>query len=64
MRLSDKLSLKVEERAITPFELQRADELWVTNTIVGISPVVRYRRKTYQNQVALKALDLLNTHIA
>ncbi|MGB0260704.1 MAG: aminotransferase class IV [Flavobacteriaceae bacterium] len=64
MRLSDKLSLKVEERTITPFELQRADELWVTNTIVGISPVVRYRRKTYQNQVALKALDLLNTHIA
>jgi branched-chain amino acid aminotransferase len=64
MRLSDKLSLKVEERAITPFELQRADELWVTNTIVGISPVVRYRRKTYQNQVAIKALDLLNTHIA
>lgn len=64
MRLSDKLSLKVEERAITPFELQRADELWVTNTVVGISPVVRYRRKTYQNQVALKALDLLNTHIA
>lgn len=64
MRLSDKLSLKVEERAITPFELQRADELWVTNTILGISPVVRYRRKTYQNQVALKALDLLNTHIA
>lgn len=63
MRLSDKLSLKVEERAITPFELQRADELWVTNTVVGISPVVRYRRKTYQNQVALKALDLLNTHI-
>ncbi len=64
MRLSDKLSLKVEERVITPFELQRADELWVTNTVVGISPVVRYRRKTYQNQVALKALDLLNTHIA
>lgn len=63
MRLSDKLSLKVEERAITPFELQRADELWVTNTVVGISPVVRYRRKTYQNQVALKALDLLNSHI-
>ena len=64
MRLSDKLSLKVEERAITPFELQRADELWVTNTIVGISPVVRYRRKTYQNQVAIKALDLLNSNIA
>lgn len=64
MRLSYKLSLKVEERAITPFELQRADELWVTNTIVGISPVVRYRRKTYQNQVAIKALDLLNSNIA
>jgi branched-chain amino acid aminotransferase len=64
MAMADKLSLKVEERAITPFELQRADELWVTNTITGITPVVQYRRKTYQNQVAIKALDLLNTFVA
>lgn len=63
MVLADKLSLKVEERAITPFELQRADELWVTNSITGITPVVQYRRKTYQNQVAIKALDLLNTFV-
>jgi branched-chain amino acid aminotransferase len=64
MAMADKLSLKVEERAITPFELQRADELWVTNTITGITPVVQYRRKIYQNQVAIKALDLLNTFVA
>jgi len=64
MAMADKLSLKVEERAITPFELQRADELWVTNTITGITPVVQYRRKTYQNYLAIKALDLLNTFVA
>ena len=63
MALADKLSLKVEERSITPFELQRADELWITNSITGITPVVQYRRKTYQNQVAIKALDLLNTFV-
>jgi len=63
MAMADKLSLKVEERAITPFELQRADEVWVTNSITGITPVVQYRRKTYQNQVAIKALDLLNTFV-
>ena len=63
MAMADKLSLKVEERAITPFELQRADELWVTNSITGITPVVQYRRKTFQNQVAIKALDLLNTFV-
>jgi branched-chain amino acid aminotransferase len=63
MALADKLSLKVEERSITPFELQRAAELWITNSITGITPVVQYRRKTYQNQVAIKALDLLNTFV-
>lgn len=62
--LADKLSMEVVERAITPFELQRADELWITNTLTGVCPVERYRRKTYHNQVALKALELLNRNIS
>ena len=61
--LADKMSMEVVERAITPFELQRADELWVTNTIAGISPVTRYRRKNYENHVAVKTLALINKNI-
>lgn len=41
-----------EETVISPFELQKADEIFITNVLVGIQPVTRYRKKTYQHQVA------------
>ncbi len=41
-----------EETSISPFELQKADEIFITNVLVGIQPVTRYRKKTYQHQVA------------
>ena len=42
----------IEETAITPFELQKADEVFITNAIVGIQPVTQYRRKSYTTTVA------------
>lgn len=50
----------LEEASISPFELQKADELWVTNTIVGIQPVSKYRKKEYSNAVAKELLAKLN----
>lgn len=41
----------VEETAISPFELQKADELFLTNTIIGIQPVTNYRKKTFQTEI-------------
>ena len=52
---------KVVEASISPFELQKADELFITNTIVGIQPITQYRKKTYTREVAKNLLGKLNT---
>ena len=50
----------LEERSISPFELQKVDELFITNAITGILSVTNYRRKEYQNEVAKKLVAKLN----
>jgi len=53
----------LEESPISPFELQKADEIFITNVIVGIQPVTQYRKKTFTTQVAKDLLDRLNAKI-
>ena len=60
IRLSKDLNLTLKETAINPFDLQKADELWLSNSIQGIRAVTNYRRKTYQSQLYPKAVTLLN----
>jgi branched-chain amino acid aminotransferase len=36
---------EVVEEAISPFDLQKADELFITNVIKGIQPITKYRKK-------------------
>ena len=48
------------EASVSPFELQKADELWITNVITGIQPISKYRKKTYVNNQAKRVLPLLN----
>ncbi len=50
----------VKEAAISPFELQKADELFVTNTISGIQPISSYRKKNFENKIARDLLGKLN----
>lgn len=50
----------LEETSVSPFELQKADEIFITNTIVGIQPVSKYRKKEYGNTVAKELLQKLN----
>tara|TARA_R110002050_G_scaffold223338_2_gene359208 strand:- start:70756 stop:71601 length:846 start_codon:yes stop_codon:yes gene_type:complete len=50
----------IEETTISPFELQKADELFITNAIVGIQPVTKYRKKNYATSVAKDLLGKLN----
>src|SRR5690606_24428685 len=33
------------EESISPFELQQADELFISNVILGIQPITKYRKK-------------------
>tara|TARA_R110002049_G_scaffold29171_3_gene99111 strand:+ start:1174 stop:1845 length:672 start_codon:yes stop_codon:yes gene_type:complete len=49
-----------EEAFISPFELQKADELFITNAITGIRPITKYRKKEYGNKVASDLLGKLN----
>ena len=49
-----------EERPISPFELQKADELFITNVIIGIQPITKYRKKNYSFEVAEYFTSKLN----
>lgn len=51
---------EVEEANISPFDLQKADELFVVNITAGIQPVLKYRKKTYAFKVAKELLAKLN----
>lgn len=51
------------EETISPFELQKADELFITNVIAGIQPVTKYRKKSYQAEVARDLITKLNVKI-
>ncbi len=52
--------LEVLEGTISPFDLQKADELFVTNVITGIQPITKYRKKVFKNFIATKLLQDLN----
>ena len=52
--------LTLEETPISPFELQKADELFLTNTIIGIQPITRYRKKSYTTETSDNLLSKLN----
>ena len=51
---------EVVEKSISPFDLQKADELFITNVIVGIQPITKYRKKEYQILLAEEILLKLN----
>lgn len=54
------LNYEIVEETITPFELQRADELFTTNMIKGIQSITKYRKKNFENSLATELLELFN----
>ncbi|MCA1966802.1 MAG: aminotransferase class IV [Flavobacterium sp.] len=56
-------SIEVKETSISPFDLQKADELFLTNVISGIQPVTKYRKKEYTTEFASDVLKRLNAKI-
>ncbi len=56
-------NLEVREAIISPFDLQKADELFITNVIMGIQPITKYRKKEYVSELAIQLLGKLNTAI-
>lgn len=55
--------IRVIERSISPFDLQKADELFLTNVLMGIQPITKYRKKEFETQFAQTVLDQLNAKI-
>ena len=58
--LAKKLDIEIVEEVISPFDLQKADELFITNVIFGVQPITRYRKKEFTNSFSLQLIDLLN----
>jgi len=48
------------EDSISPFELQKADELFIVNNIDGIISVSKYRKKNFVNIIAKNLIGKLN----
>lgn len=61
--LRQDVNLIVEEASISPFELQKADELFVTNVIVGIQPISKYRKKEYGSDFAKSVITKINAKL-
>ena len=57
------VNLYVEEASISPFELQKADELFITNVIKGIIPITKYRKKTYGSSFSEGIITKLNAKL-
>ena len=56
-------SVEVVEKEISPFDLQKADELFITNVIIGIQPITKYRKKEFEVKLANQLLEKLNDSI-
>lgn len=56
-------TLEVVEAPISPFDLQKADELFITNVIMGIQPITRYRKKEFGFMLSIQLLGKLNALI-
>lgn len=51
------------EESISPFELQKADEIFITNVIVGIQPITKYRKKLFATEASNNLLQKINVKL-
>lgn len=63
INLSSRLKLTALEKNITHHDLEKADEVWLTNAIWGVHWVLSYKSRRYFNFVAKKMTDLLNKEL-
>ena len=58
--LKNVVDYELVEESISPFELQKADELFVINNIQGIIPISKYRKKNFSDPTARNLVGKLN----
>ena len=54
------MDIEIQEAPISPFDLQKADELFITNVITGIQPITKYRKKEFTSNLAIELNKKLN----
>nr|WP_262496620.1 aminotransferase class IV [Nonlabens ulvanivorans] len=59
-QLKRMLDYEIIEETLSPFELQRADEIFTTNVIKGIQSVDKYRKKEFNKELATELLEIFN----
>ncbi|CAM4176198.1 aminotransferase class IV [Flavobacterium antarcticum] len=60
LTLAKKMEIELSEEPISPFDLQKADELFVTNVIAGIQPITKYRKKDFDTAFSTSLIQELN----
>ncbi len=50
---------EIEETSMSSFELQKSDEVFITNSIIGVQPVTSYKKKTFVTEVSNKISNSL-----
>lgn len=60
LKIASKASLEPEEKEFSPFEIQRADEMFLTNAIKGVQWVSSFKKKTFTNEKTAVLLEELN----
>jgi branched-chain amino acid aminotransferase len=60
LKTSQNLGIETQEKIISPFELQSADELLISNIIMGIQPVSKYRKKEFDSKISCQLINEIN----
>mgnify|MGYP003633850937 FL=1 len=64
IEFAPQIGLIIKEEAFSPFALQKADEVWLTNSIKGLQWVGQYRKKSYSHEKATEMLKKININLA
>jgi len=64
IEFAPQLNLNIKEESFSPFALQKADEVWLTNSIKGLQWVGQYRKKSYANEKAAAMVKKINVNLA
>ena len=56
-------NIEMVEKSISPFDLQKADELFLTNVIIGIQPITKYRKKEFLTVLSSELIIQINNTI-
>ena len=64
LKMAPMIGLKPVEKDLSPFDLLKADEIWLSNSIKGIRSVKKYKLSEYSNERALDMLEALNAQFS